>query len=241
MDDSFTINRVTLFVDDPQSWIMPWVEQLLQELSPAYHVVLEHRAELLSSGDVCFLLGCTRLLPPEKLALHKLNLVIHESALPEGRGFSPVAWQVLAGRNSIPVTLFAATDKPDAGPVYLRDVIELRGDELWTEIRALQGAKTVELALRFLRLWPTIIPTPQVGEATFFRRRTRADDALDVDKTLAEQFDRLRVADNVRYPAWFTYRGRSYVLRLEPLAAAPSEGSEATGSTHDEPKEKASC
>ena len=33
-------------------------------------------------------------------------------------------------------------------------------------------------------------------------------------KSLAELFDRLRVADNERYPAFFTHRGHTYVLKI---------------------------
>lgn len=222
------IRRITLYVDDPEAWIVPWAETLRRELADAYDVVLRHDPAELDQGDACFLLGCTRLLPPELLALHRLNLVVHESALPAGRGFSPVGWQVLEGRGAIPVTLFAATAEPDAGPVYLRDEIALRGDELLPELRALQGRKTVEMVKRFLALWPDLSPSPQQGEASVYRRRTRRDDELDPFRSLAEQFDHLRIVDNGRYPAWFRFRGRSYLLKIEPAPEgfAPGDGSD---------------
>lgn len=220
MTELSAIKRITLFVDDPEAWIVPWAEELRRQLRAGYHVALLHQASELRPGDVCFLLGCTRILPPEMLALHRLNLVVHESALPEGKGFAPVAWQILEGQNTIPVTLFEATAEPDAGPVYLRGAISLCGNELWPEIRALQGAKTVDMVLRFLKLWPRIAPAPQEGTETVYPRRTRADDELDVGKTLADQFDHLRIADNLRHPVWFRHRGRGYALRIEPLDAS---------------------
>lgn len=222
--ESFDIRTITLFVDDPEAWIVPWVERLRRAIESDYHVAVEHEASRLLPADVCFLLGCTRILPPKLLGLHRLNLVVHESALPAGRGFSPVAWQVLAGVNEIPVTLFAATDSPDAGPIYFRDAIRLSGTELLQEIRAMQGEKTVELVIRFLNFWPNVTPVPQDGEPTYFRRRTRADDEIAVNKSIAENFDHLRIVDNHRYPAWFRFRGRSYILRVEPAhdgAASP--------------------
>lgn len=240
--EPFDITRITLFVDDPEAWIVPWAQRLARELAGRWDVSLVHDPSGLGSGDVCFLLGCTKLLPAAHLARHRLNLVVHESDLPAGRGFSPVAWQVLAGSDTIPVVLFEATAKADAGPVYLRDEIRLRGDELLPEIRTLQGEMTLELVRRFLALWPDVTPVPQAGQASYSRKRTRADDELAVDKTLAEHFDHLRIVDNRRYPAWFRFRGREYVLRIEPAEAAlPGEIGRVRSRGDDEPEDETPC
>lgn len=196
---------------------MPWVNSLAGRLAGTYDVVVAHTPSGLQKRDACFLLGCVRMLPPELLSLHDINLVVHESALPAGRGFSPVAWQVLEGCREIPVSLFEANDEPDAGPIYLRDQIVLRGTELLPEIRRLQGQKTIDLVLRFLAQWPDIVPIPQSGAASFYRRRTRKDDELDTSKPLADLFDHLRIVNNEEYPAWFRFRGRRYVLCIAPM------------------------
>jgi methionyl-tRNA formyltransferase len=39
---------------------------------------------------------------------------------------------------------------------------------------------------------------------------------LDQQRSLAEQFELLRVVDNVRYPAFFHWRGRRYELQVRP-------------------------
>ena len=49
------------------------------------------------------------------LALHKNNLVIHASDLPQGKGWSPMPWQIAEGRNDIVFTLFEAVAGVDAG------------------------------------------------------------------------------------------------------------------------------
>ena len=38
---------------------------------------------------------------------------------------------------------------------------------------------------------------------------------IDPDKTIAEQFDLMRVCDPDRYPAYFNYLGYKYVIRIE--------------------------
>lgn len=173
-----------------------------------------HAWDEIPAGDVLFLLSCEHVVPPEYLARNTSNVVIHPSALPRGRGWSPVAWQVLEGVSHIPVTLFEAVEEVDAGPVYLVGCIELDGTELNEEIKAKQGRETLRLAHEYLRRYP-MAAQPQSGTTTWYRRRTAADSELAPHLTLAEQFDLLRIVDNQRYPATFTHRGRRYRLRID--------------------------
>ncbi|MDR2645775.1 MAG: hypothetical protein LBC04_01160 [Holosporaceae bacterium] len=83
----------------------------------------------------------------EYLALHKHNIVVHESLLPYGKGWSPVTWQILEGKGIIPFVLFEAVEEMDAGVVYIRDEIHLDGTELVEEIREKQGNKTIEMCM----------------------------------------------------------------------------------------------
>jgi methionyl-tRNA formyltransferase len=147
--------------------------------------------------------------------------VVHESDLPKGRGFAPVAWQVLEGQTVIPVVLFEAVSDIDAGPIYLRDEIRLSGFELNDEIRRLQGDATVAICVRFLEQYPNVVPQPQTGSATVYRRRTARDSELDPDKTLREQFDLLRTVDNERHPAYFELGGHRYLVRILPWPDKP--------------------
>ena len=46
--------------------------------------------------------------------MNKNNIVVHASDLPKGRGFSPMSWQILEGKNKIKLSekiLFAVEDK----------------------------------------------------------------------------------------------------------------------------------
>lgn len=80
--------------------------------------------------DIVFILGYTKILNSEFLQCNRLNLVIHESALPRGKGFAPTQWQILEGKNHIPVCLCEAIEKVDAGDIFLRGTTELNGLEL---------------------------------------------------------------------------------------------------------------
>ncbi len=210
--------RVSVLVDNP-SWVLPYAETLVAELSH-----LGDRAQLcrdhddIGGGDVAFFLGCIRIAPPELLGRHRRNLVVHESDLPKGRGMSPLTWQVLEGRDDIPVCLLEAIDgEVDSGNVVYRDSLHFEGHELIDEMREALGRMTIELCLRFMAE-PTPPPgEPQRGEPTYYARRRPEDSALDPHRTIAEQFDLLRVVDNARYPAFFDFAGRRYRITIEAL------------------------
>ncbi|THF63121.1 methionyl-tRNA formyltransferase [Pseudothauera nasutitermitis] len=208
-------NSITVLVDN-DSWIIPYAHHLVQALKKkGFDAEFVDSADKVYPGWVNFILGCTRIIRSEVLQRNQHNLVVHESDLPKGRGFAPMAWQILEGKRSIPICLIEATDEVDAGDIWLSDVIELDGTELCDEWRSLQGQKTVELCLKFVSAYPTLKPVKQQGgEPSYYSRRIPADSRLDVDKSLREQFNLFRIVDNERYPAYFEMEGRVYTVQL---------------------------
>lgn len=206
---------ITLLCDNPGSWIIPYVKELETELKHRGHTVFsinDHRE--IQKGNMLFILGCEKIIPKEFLALNTYNLVVHESPLPQGKGWSPLTWQILEGKNIIPVTLFEAVEAVDAGDIYLQENIVLDGTELLPEIKHKQGMMTKKLVLQFVSEYTTIQGKKQMGAETFYPRRTPKDSELDIHKSLAEQFNLLRVVDNERYPAFFYKNGKKYIIKI---------------------------
>ena len=79
-----------------------------------------HTSSALCTGAVCLLLSCGRLLNADQLALHCYNLLVNESALPQGQVWSLMTWQILEVASSIPITLFEGVADLDAGPIHLQ-------------------------------------------------------------------------------------------------------------------------
>ena len=163
---------------------------------------------------------------PEVLTLNRRNLVVHESDLPSGRGFSPLTWQILEGLDRIPVCLFEAEAEADAGPVVYRDRLDFQGHELIGEMRKSLGEKTVELCLRFMDEAAPPEGAPQSGEPSAYPRRAPEDSRLDPDDTIARQFGLLRVVDNARYPAYFDLKGQRYRITIEKTGPAGGDSDE---------------
>jgi UDP-2,4-diacetamido-2,4,6-trideoxy-beta-L-altropyranose hydrolase len=211
-------SSITL-LSDAGTWLNQYLPQLIEALWHRGHAVRWiHQPCQLAPGHVCLLLSCGRLLNSDQLHLHCHNLVVHESALPKGQGWSPMTWQILEGARHIPVTLFEATAALDAGPIYLQETIELQGSELVEEWRALQAGATIGLCLEWFDQHYKVIAqaAPQQGPGSYYRRRRQSDSQLDLAQPLSDQFNLLRVVDNDSYPAFIECQERRYILQIQP-------------------------
>jgi methionyl-tRNA formyltransferase len=170
----------------------------------------------LSGGDLCFFLSYGKVVGNETLGKYRNNLVVHESDLPSGKGWSPLTWQILQGKNRIPAVLMEAVEKVDSGPIYAKSWMEFSGGELVDELRQKQAEATIKLCRKFVDDYPasTKEGIPQQGEENFFPRRRPKDSELDPEKSLAAQFNLLRVADPLNYPAFFRHSGQSYKVHV---------------------------
>ncbi len=201
---------------DNESWILPYAAELVERVKgQGYSCALYNDYDSVPACDIAFLLGCTRIAPDAFIQNNRRNLVVHESDLPKGRGFAPLTWQILEGASEVTICLLEAASEVDSGPVYLRHKIVFEGHELNSELRRMQGEATIQLCMAYLNSVSEPSPCEQTGEPSYYARRRPADSELDMDRTLAQQFDLLRVVDNERYPAFFNYRGHRYRLRIE--------------------------
>lgn len=204
---------IQILVDNRESWFVPYAKELVDYLAKQNHdVYLIHNHEEIKKGDILCLLACEKIF--KDLHLNKHNLVVHESDLPEGKGWSPLTWQILEGKNKIPITLFEASEKVDAGCIYSKEYINLQGHELLDEIKHQQGLKTIKLILDFVKNYPNVKGSPQNGKSTYYSKRTCIDSKLDINKSIKNQFNLMRVCDNERYPAFFEIEGIKYFVKI---------------------------
>jgi methionyl-tRNA formyltransferase len=169
----------------------------------------------LTVGDILFLVSCSEILPKNIRRNFRHTLILHASDLPRGRGWSPHIWQIIRGAKQIHLCLLQADDHVDIGNIWFKGEFRLEGHELLPEINEKLFALELELMTRAVDETDTVVPAAQIGEPGPYEvRRTSEDSRLDVRKTVAEQFDLLRVVDNERYPAFFEYRGKRYVIKI---------------------------
>ena len=207
--------NVSVLVDHPGSYLHDYIDQLLAEIKKRGHMLsYVTKLEDLQGGELLFLLGCKAILTPQQLKLHKHNLVVHPSKLPEGRGSAALVNKILEGENTVWLTLFEALEKVDAGPIYFQESITFEGHELSDEIRKAQTMKVFALVLKYLDAYPNVKGRSQEGSSSFYKRRGPDDSELDMDKSIRDQFNLLRIVDNERYPAFFRHLGKKYVVKI---------------------------
>ena len=145
-------------VSDADSWIEPYLKILENNLRKSGHFVARfHHFDSHNSYDFVFLLSYSKIVSKEFLKKNHHNLVVHESDLPQGKGWSPLTWQILEGKESFPITLFEADEQVDAGKIYLQQMMHFNGTELVDELRKKQGEATIVLCCRFIDEYPQIL------------------------------------------------------------------------------------
>lgn len=203
--------RHVAILTSPQQWFIPYAERLAQDLH--CDLYLRHE-DVPSEVEILFILSYHRIIPESYLEQHQHNLVIHASPLPAGKGWAPLTWQVLEGKNDIVFSLFEADSKVDNGLIYLRKTLHLTGYELCDELRTLQAQFCIEMCKDYLERYHELKGEMPQGESTFYRKRTPEDSCLNLEQSLGEQFNLLRCVDNELYPAYFIKDGHKYILKI---------------------------
>lgn len=171
----------------------------------------------LSGGDILFLISCSEIVKPEDRSAYQASLVLHASDLPQGRGWSPHIWKILEGADEITLSLLEAEDKVDSGRIWYKLPFTVPKNALWDEINERLFDAELKLISLAVDNFANVTPYSQnlEIEASYFPRRTPEDSRIDPSQSLDSQFDKLRVCDPNRFPAFFEARGKKYKIILE--------------------------
>ncbi len=209
--------KITLLCSDPNhpvnSYLLPWVQAQIGR----HEVDLVRRKSELKGGDILFLISCSELIHASDRANYQASLILHASDLPKGRGWSPHIWQLVQGADLITLSMLEAENKVDSGKIWMQTCIDIPKHALWDEINHLLFTAEVQLIDYAVQHFGRVSPKDQTDaeQASYFRKRSPQDSQIDVNKSIAEQFDLIRVCDPNRFPAYFEYLGHRYFLKLE--------------------------
>ena len=182
-----------------------------------YLTRLIHDKSELNTGDILFLVSCSQLIESSSRVRYKFSLVLHCSDLPEGRGWSPHVWDILAGKEELTMSLLTAEGGVDTGAIWAKLRFAVPRHALHDEINAPLFQAELDLMDRGIAMVAAgDSPTPQPAEGgSYHPRRTPEDSRLDPTRPLADLFDQIRVADPDRFPAFFEMHGKTYDITLK--------------------------
>lgn len=137
-------------------------------------------------------------------------ICFHMTDVPYGRGGSPLQNLIVKGHADTKLTALRMTDEMDAGPVYAKRELVLRGSarEIYND------AYSICLKLISWMIHEDPHPTPQPEEGVVqFERRKPSQSVLPTNcSELAEVYDFIRMLDAPNYPVAFLETGQ---VRLE--------------------------
>tara|TARA_A100001015_G_scaffold293209_1_gene369515 strand:+ start:2084 stop:2785 length:702 start_codon:yes stop_codon:yes gene_type:complete len=128
----------------------------------------------------------------------------HETDLPFGRGGSPIQNLIVNGYKTTFITALKMDENFDSGPIYLKKPLSLLGsaEEIYLNSASIMFEMIVEIIDK------KIIPKPQRGNPTYFKRRKLYQSEIPKNlKTLEEFYDFIRMLDAHEYPSAFLELG----------------------------------
>lgn len=209
---------ISILCSSEQHPIMPYLQHWKMQMERAEHqVFICSQKSQLGIGDILFLISCSEWIGEADREKHEHVLVLHASDLPKGRGWSPHVWDILNGSECITLSLIEAAENIDTGDVWRKIILPVSKHSLWNEINHILFLGELELMTWAIHNHADIVPEVQdVNEIpTYWPRRSAQDSRLEIEKSIEEQFDLLRLCDPDRYPAYFEMHGRKYKLILE--------------------------
>ena len=205
---------VTFLLDKSNSWFEKQLKKHDFKLNRKYNFKISKNLNNIKNQDIVFPLSYKKILPESFLKKNNLVLIAHPSKLPKDRGFAPLQYQILRNKNKVYMSLIKAVNKVDAGPIYFQDSFILDGTELSDEIRKIQGKQYLKIIKKFLMKYPNVKSKNQRGKSSFNKMRHPKDSKININKTIKQQINHLRINDNKLYPSFFNYKGQKYVIEI---------------------------
>ena len=210
-----TIMKVSVLCTNPEHPIVNHLRDWALK-NKSFDISICHKSSELGNGDFLFLISCSEVIKKEILNKFHYRLVIHASDLPKDRGWSPYIWNILEGQNTLTVSLLEASEKVDEGNIWKKVKFEISPTDLIEEINEKLFSKEIELINYALNSYKTIIPSSQDHKkATYRKKRTPADSEINPSLTISEAFNKIRVCDPERYPAFFYLNGEKFFIQLK--------------------------
>ena len=103
---------------------------------------------------------------------------------------------------------------PDSGDIYEKIYFKVSHTDLYDQIREKQAAATIKIIKKFLKKYPKIKAKKQKGKETFFKKRKKSDSKLDINKSIKEQFNLLRICNNNQWPAHLFYKNKKFIIKI---------------------------
>lgn len=148
--------------------------------------------------DKIFILHWSKKIAEEIFSKYEC-ISFHMTDLPFGRGGSPLQNLIIRGFSKTKITAIKVNEIIDGGDIYLKSELDLVGNA--HEIFSRTFTIIFEMITKIIN--DELVPTPQKGEITIFKRRTPKESNIRDLESLSEIYNYIRMLDADGYPAAF--------------------------------------
>jgi methionyl-tRNA formyltransferase len=177
--------------------------------------------------DIIFIVGCRILIPPEIYQIPPLgSLAVHDSLLPNYRGFAPLNWSILNGETQTGVTLFHLNESMDGGDIVVQKCVSIDPDDEAPSVYDRVCDATIDIVLEAYTLFcegSAIRIEQDYATGSFTCSRTPEDGMIDWHQSTKTIYDRVR-ALAYPYPGAFTIyeTKRLTIWKAKPVTDPPN-------------------
>lgn len=177
--------------------------------------------------DIAFVVGCRILLPNDIYNIPPLGtLAVHDSLLPEYRGFAPLNWSILNGEDHTGVTLYCLNELMDGGDIVAQKHVPIKFEDTAPLVyeKVCEATVTIISEVYELMSQGKAHSIPQdYAIGSFTCTRTPADGLIDWSQPTTAIYNQVR-ALTYPYPGAFTFLDgkRLMIWKAEPLNNPPA-------------------
>jgi len=215
---------VVSFREEP--WEPPFMDDIRAVALERDGRFLEARkVEVFEPVDLILAVNWRYVIPPSVYHLARRGAyVLHDSLLPEYRGFSPTVWAIIDGADHTGATLFQMAEEVDAGDIVAQVRVPIGPDEVIGDVMervTQQYLRLLEEQLDRLLGADVVLHPQDHARATHRPRRTPADNRIDWTQPCKRICNLVRAVSQP-YPGAFTHmEGR--MMRVWSARPLPDE------------------
>ncbi len=157
---------------------------------------------------------------------------IHPSDLPKYRGPSPIRTAIFNGDTESAVCLMQLVMEMDAGPVMMRVPFEIGENDTNDMVEQRVSEIGAKMLVEYLKSPEKYKPVAQVGEPTFTRKFTGADEIIDWTHPVVEIHNQIRALGagrtkingiDVKILETCMRDGKLHIVRIQPAGKKPMD------------------
>ncbi len=167
--------------------------------------------------DVAVVVSYGLILPGRLLAIPRFGFLnIHPSLLPRWRGAAPIQRALIEGDTKTGVSIIKVTEKLDAGPIFLKEEVEIDQGITASELSDELAVKGADLLCRVMDNLETITPVEQSHTGISYAKKIdKMETRIDWNFPAKEIYNKIHGL-SYQPGAWFEHRGvRIKILKCE--------------------------